>query len=200
MNTQIDFTKTFYNGEMLPFERYKLYNWIIDIKPETVFEVGTGNGGGSTYYISKAIKDREFNSSVYTCDPMRNPDENFFKEFNFVKYYKQNSDIMIKNLINENILPNFIMFDGPENPEVAFNDIIYLENFIEEGTFFCMHDWDYYRPYDKNHSTKSIKIKKHIENSKNWILIEQLFADKKNSNFDNSDYDSVGLCLYKFKK
>jgi hypothetical protein len=103
-------------------------------------------------------------------------------------------------LINENIKPNFIMFDGPEDPEIAYNDIIFLESHIDDGTYFCMHDWDHYRPYDKNHSTKSIKIRKYLENSDKWILIEQLHSDIKNSNFNDDEFDSVGLCLYKYKK
>ena len=52
-----EFTYTKYNGEMLPFERFKLTNWILNIKPTIVFEVGTGNGGGSTYFIAKALKE-----------------------------------------------------------------------------------------------------------------------------------------------
>jgi hypothetical protein len=36
--------------------------------------------------------------------------------------------------------------------------------------------------------------------SNNWDLIEQLHSNIKNSDFDDKEYDSVGFCLYKFKK
>jgi hypothetical protein len=121
-------------------------------------------------------------------------------EFKNIKYYNIYSDVMLQNLINDNIKPNFIMFDGPENPEVAFNDIKFLETYIEDGTYFSMHDWDLYRPYDGSQSVKSVKIREYFENSNNWELIEQLHSNIKNSDFDNKEYDSVGLCLYKFKK
>jgi hypothetical protein len=200
MTEKINFFNNIFDGEMLPYERYKLYNWISEIRPTLVLEVGTGNGGGSTYFISKSIKDNNLNSTVHTCDPVRKPDNEFFNVFDFVKFYKTNSDVMINDLLKNNLIPDFIMFDGPEDPDVALNDIIVLENFIGDGTYFCMHDWDHYRPYDKAHSTKSIKIKDYIENSEKWSLVEQLFADKKNSDFDDLPYDSVGLCLYKFNK
>ena len=200
MTNITDFTHTKYNGEMLPFERFKLTNWILDIKPTIVFEVGTGNGGGSTYFISKALTELNNGGVIYTCDPLRSIDENMLSEFKNIKYYNIYSDIMLKNLINENIKPNFIMFDGPENPEVAFNDIKFLETYIEDGTYFSMHDWDLDRPYDGGQSTKAVKIREYFENSNNWVLIEQLHSNIKNSDFDDKEYDSVGLCLYKFKK
>jgi len=43
------------------------------------------------------------------------------------------------------------------------------------------------------------KIKPYIEKSVEWIEIEILYGDKKNSNFDSLPYDSVGLCLYSYK-
>ena len=200
MHKKINFTETFYNGEMLPYERYKLYNWISEIKPIIIFEVGTGGGGGSTYFISQSIKDNNLNSKIFTCDPIRNPTKEFFDEFPFVHYFKETSQKMLSNLIQLNIKPDFIMFDGPEPPNIAYEDIILLEDVIEDGTYFCMHDWDHYRPYDKNYSTKSVTIREYMENSERWNLQEQLHADIKNSNFDSLEYDSVGLCLYKFKK
>ena len=197
MTEKIDFHKQYFEGEMLPYERYKLYNWILEIKPKVVFEIGTGLGGGSTFYISSALKNSD--SVLYTCDPIRTPEKEFFDSFEFIKYSKEYSDVFLQKLISTNILPNFIMFDGPENPEVAYNDILFLEKHIKNNTYFCMHDWDKYRPYDGNTSTKSVKIRDYIEKSNKWELIEQLHSDKKNSDFDNNTYDSVGLCLYKFK-
>lgn len=198
MNVDFNFNK--FDGEMLPLERYKLYNWITKISPKIIFEVGTGVGGGSTYYIASAIKNSNYNTQLYTCDPFRSPNQDFLNDFNFVKFYKNYSNEMLDILLKSNIIPDFIMFDGPEDPEVAYNDIMILEKYIKQDTYFCMHDWDHYRPYDDNYSTKSIKIREYIENSNNWELIEQLNANTKNSNYDDKEFDSVGLCLYKFNK
>lgn len=194
----LDFRHNYYDGgEMLPLERYKLYNWVLEINPKIVFEVGTGHGGGSTYFISQAIKDK--NSKLFTCDPHRSPTESFLTEFNFITYENVTSNIMISKLLKSGIIPDFIMFDGPEDPEVALNDIILLEKHIKNNTYFCMHDWDEYRDYDKSYSQKSKYIRTYIENSNKWELIEQLYSNKKNSSFDELPFDSVGICLYKFK-
>jgi hypothetical protein len=195
-----DFYHTKYNGEMLPYERFKLTEWVKFINPKVVFEVGTGNGGGSTYFISKTLKELNNNGHIHTCDPFRTIDSNMLLEFDNITYYQINSNEMLENLINTNIKPNFIMFDGPENPEIAYEDIKFLEQYIDNDTYFSMHDWDTHRGYDNGTSTKSIKIREYIENSKNWILIEQLHSNIKNSDFDITPYDSVGICLYKFKK
>jgi hypothetical protein len=200
MNKDFFLDQKFLDGEMLPYERFKLYTWISEIKPKVVFEVGTGTGGGSTFFIASAILNMKLNSTIYTCDPSRSPTKEFLDEFESVKFYRNFSNIVIPDLINNEISPDFIMFDGPEDPMIAYNDLIYLEKYISNDTYFCMHDWDEYRNYDNSRSTKSVKVREYIENSLNWTLVEKLDANIKNSNFDNWEYDSVGLCLYKFKK
>ena len=158
MNENLNFEFNEFGGEMLPFERFKLYNWICEISPKVIFEVGTGLGGGSTYYMSMAIKNNNYDTKLYTCDPSRSPSQYMLDIFGFIKFYKNHSNEMFDILIKSNIIPDFIMFDGPEEPEIAYNDIIELENHIGDGSHFCMHDWDHYRPYDNGHSTKAIKI------------------------------------------
>lgn len=195
-----DFLISPYNGEMLPYERYRLHNWILEIKPKVVFEVGTGNGGGSTYYIANALKKLENGGLIYTCDPERKINEILLSDFKNITYYHKPSFEMLELLINQNIIPDFIMFDGPENPDIALKDIKFLEQYIDENTHFAMHDWDLKRPYDNGTSTKSVKIREYMENSENWVLLEILKSNVKNSDFDDLPYDSVGLCLYKYKK
>jgi hypothetical protein len=196
---EVNFDQSPYTGEMLPYERYKLYNWIIDIKPKIIFEVGTGHGGGSTYYIAEAIKHLNNGGKIYTCDPERTIESTLLQDFPLIQFFPIYSEDMLKNLTEQGLKPDFIMFDGPEDPNIAFNDIKYMENFIDDGTHFSMHDWDLYRPYDGHQSTKSVKIREYMENSDNWVLLEQLYSDRKNST-NNMQYDSVGLCLYKYKR
>lgn len=197
----IDFNNAPNTGmEMLPYERFKLYNWIIDIKPINIIEIGCGLGG-TTYYISESIKTLNIESTIYTCDPSRSPSSSLLKDFPFIKYYPITSNILIEDVISNNIDIDFILFDGPELPDIALDDIKILENYIKNGTYFCMHDWEFTkRGYDNGISTKSEKIRPYIEKSKKWIEIEVLSGLIKNSNYNNDIFDSVGLCLYKFKK
>lgn len=178
-----------YGGEMSALERELLYNWVCSYNPLNVLEIGTGTGGGGCYYMASALKEHNGQGLIYTCDPSRSPEENFFKEFPMVKFYQQRSDKLINYLISNNINIDFIFFDGPENPDTAMNDILTLENFIKSGTKFAMHDWETAeRIFDKAISTKAKKIRPYMENSSKWKLLHQT---------ENCMY-SVGLCLYEF--
>ena len=180
----MNFETTPYKGaEMLPYERAKLYNWIIDLKPTNILEVGCGCGG-ATYYMAEAIK----NGHIYTCDPKRALSTSFLKTYPFVEYHRTRSDVFIQDIIDRNLEIDFIMFDGPENPNVALKDIRILEKYITSGTYFCMHDWEQgKRRYDGQRSVKARKIRSYIGRSKKWEKIEIIPGSKK----------SVGLCLYK---
>jgi hypothetical protein len=194
----INFCDAPYDGaEMLPFERYSLYNWVVNIiKPNNILEVGTGVGG-STYFLSKALEKINLNGKIYTCDPQRSPCDEFFKECNNVIFKNTYSSYLIKEIIDKDICVDYIFFDGPENENVAIEDIKILESHIKPGTYFSMHDWEIVqRGYDNGISIKAKKIRPYMEESQKWKLIEIFSGIKKNSNYDNSPFDSVGLCLY----
>jgi hypothetical protein len=178
--------------EMLPYERLKLYTWVSEIiKPTNVLDIGCGSGGG-TYYISEGMKKCNSKGKVYSCDPSRGPSAEFLNRQTNVDYRKIYSFELISYLIENKIKIDYIFFDGPEDPDVAMRDIITLENYIQSGCYFTMHDWETVpRKYDNQTSTKSLKIRKYIEsNSLVWEHVETL--EGINSS------DSVGLCLYKF--
>lgn len=195
------FKKTKYHGgEMLPYERFKIFNWIKEYKPKNILEIGCGTCGGSTKFMSDALNDIN-GGNIYCCDPSRGPSETFLSRHENVKYFKETSDFLIDKIINENIEIDFAFFDGPENPDIAMNDIKKLEPYIKNGTYFSMHDWHFgARNYDGASSSKSDKIKPYIENSEPWEEIEVLLANKKNNKTGLEEVDSVGLCLYKYKK
>lgn len=183
-----------FGGEMLPFERACLFTWVKACKPRSALEVGTGTGGGGTYYIANAM----LTGALFTCDPVRKPSNKFLEMHHNVRFSPIKSCELIqkmKNLeylyiglgVDEHI--DFIFFDGPEDPQVALDDIQELETFIQPGTKFSMHDWcTEERVYDKGISTKAKLIRPYMEQSDKWKLIEVL---------DNSAA-SVGLCLYEF--
>jgi len=84
-----------------------------------------------------------------------------------------------------------LFFDGPEDPDIAMEDIKILENYIQPECYFSMHDWELEkRKYDNGISTKAKKIRPYMENSSLWKPIEVLEGIESDQ--------SVGLCLYKF--
>lgn len=180
------------SAEMLPFEREKLYNWIKNIiKPATnILETGTGVGG-STYYLSKALEESCASCKVYTCDPSRSPTFEFMEECKNIEFFPTYSNQLIDYLIKQKIKISYVFFDGPEDPLIALDDIKKLEEYIEVGCYFSMHDWETsQRKYDNGVSTKSTSIRPYMESSEKWEKIEVL--DGINS------ADSVGLCLYRY--
>lgn len=178
-----------YVGEMTNLEREFLYNWVLLSKPKTILEIGTGCGGGGCYYMAKALQAINENGILYTCDPARKPNNDFFIEFPNVLFYQTTSNELIQKIIETNVNINFIFFDGPEDPNVAMGDILILEKHIAPGTKFSMHDWEIsQRIYDNVVSTKAQYIRPYMEQSNKWKLLHQL---------ENS-YESVGLCLYEF--
>lgn len=179
-------------SEMLPYERYKLYTWVSEIvKPTNILDTGCGIGGG-TYYLSEGLKKCNPSGKVYSCDPGRGPSQEFFNNHPNVDYRPIYSHEMIEYLVNNKIEIDYLFFDGPEDPDVAMNDILLLEKYIKPGCYFTMHDWEISaRKYDGGTSTKALKIREYFESSPSvWKPIEIL--EGINST------DSVGLCLYKF--
>jgi len=172
-------------GEMTIFERKKLYNYIVENKPNIVLECGSGVGA-STYIIVNALSKK---GKIYSCDPERKP--NFLD--NKLFFSSITSCQMIDDLIKSNIYPDFIFFDEPEDPNIALNDFIELDKYIKIDTIFAMHDWcTNKRKYDNGFSTKAKFIKPYINTLSTWKLIEEISGE---------DYidgeESVGLCFYK---
>jgi len=172
-------------GEMTIYEREKLYNYIKSNNPDIVLECGSG-AGASTYVMINAINEK---SKVYSCDPLRQP---YFSS-NKLFFYKTLSNKLINKLIEDKIYPNFIFFDGPEEPEIALEDFKKLDKYVEIGTIFSMHDWcTKKRKYDNGISTKVELLKPYIKSLDSWELLEEINGEEY-----KKGKESVGLCFYK---
>lgn len=188
-----------FDGEMLPIERLRLYQWIMRYQPQTVLEVGTGVGG-STFYIGEALA--RLGGQLYTCDPLRRPPEAFLERFRrTIQYEPLKSNELIAKMALEGKRPDFVFFDGPEIPSLALDDIRTLESLLADGCMFAMHDWE--QAGGRNAKIVSIKaqrIRPYMEHSPLWQEVELLHGHRKNVWWTKGRFDSVGLCLYRFQK
>jgi ubiquinone/menaquinone biosynthesis C-methylase UbiE len=92
------FITEYEDGEMLPYERYKLYNWILNSKPNNILEIGCGTCGGSSKFMSDAL-DELNNGNIFCCDPSRGPSEKFLEKHPRVNYSKIISTDLINYII-----------------------------------------------------------------------------------------------------
>lgn len=202
-NDLINWISCPYPGELLPLERFLLHHYIFLSCPSVVLEVGCGEGA-STYYIAEALR-KNGRGQLYTCDPIRQPTEQFLWLYSDnVNYFSSDSEFLIDRLISKNTIPSFVFFDGPEDPIVALDDFKRLDPYLQTGTIFSMHDWHTGpnpRIYDNNISTKADLIKPYINSLENWKLIQELSGTEMNEEIDVGDItlpgDSVGLAFYR---
>jgi predicted O-methyltransferase YrrM len=185
-------------GEMLPIERLRLFQWMMEYRPQTVLEVGTGVGG-STFYISEALKRN--GGTLHTCDPERRPPDRFLDRFRGqLVYHALRSTELIDRLIEQSKIPDFLFFDGPEIPSLALEDLRRLEPHLKAGCLFAMHDWEQIGGANPRIvSIKAASVRPYIESSSQWEKIDLLDGHRKNAWWTKGRFDSVGLCLYRFE-
>lgn len=167
------------NGQLSLPERVALHHYVRKFKPTVVFEVGTWRGGGSTFQIVTALQERKY-GHLHTCESNKEHylvartayDRSTFGRGRglkplkgYVTFYNLRSDEMIEKLIGEGIIPEFVFFDGPDDPEVAYTDLKKLEPIMRAGSIFAMHDW---------FNQKAALVKPYLENNPSWSIKEVL--------------------------
>lgn len=162
----------------MPKEREFLHESVIAARPNIVLEVGTWKGGGSTWQILEALK-KNGSGMLYTCET----DNDFFRESKElygndpqIEVCHESSESLISGMIQKNLIPDFIFFDGPEDADTAFKDFITLDPLLKSGCVFMMHDFD-------PPSIKATKIRPFLLSNVDWNVNKILTLP-----------ESVGLC------
>ena len=196
-------------GQMSDIERQKLFEWVYTSEPSMVIEIGGGSGGGSTFSIAEAMarlrdEGKCQNSVLLTADPENGPARGFYGENerykNFIKFLSFSSEF--EYIFPSQILPSpdFLFFDGPEDPTLNLEDFKFFDNIVESGCKFSCHDWETSaRAFDGATSVKASKLRPYIEGLDTWEKVEclsGLSAEWPNTDV-NSRAQSVGLCYYR---
>jgi predicted O-methyltransferase YrrM len=143
-----DFGRDSGEGQLCTVERIALNALVRQEAPETVFEVGTWRGGGSTYFISSALHENG-HGMLYTCES--NPE---FYNHAVTLYQNQLSDLRPfvsfsfgkSNDIYPPILKkigtiDMVMLDGAEDPNQTVREYFMFVLHFRPGSFLICHDW-----------------------------------------------------------
>ena len=168
------------DGQMWPEERALLKATVEAQQPAVALEIGTWKGGGSTFQIASALLHHMY-GTLHTCEPdpeLHNIAKNTYEIELGNKYpvvlYNDYSHNVIQKLINQKLIPDFVLMDGPEDPNVCLNDLRALEDLMKPGSIVSFHDWDLDVRADGAISTKSVLVRPYIESSRKWKLLNYL--------------------------
>lgn len=156
-------------GQLTMAERRFLYDTVIERKPQIALEVGTWKGGGSTLALACGL--RRVGGILHSCEP----DKHLIGVANqlysglpqhiaTVRLHNLRSSELINKLITDKTIPHLVFFDGPEEPNVAIDDLLTLEGHLKLGATFMMHDWEH------QESIKCKMIKPYLRESPKWRI------------------------------
>ena len=178
-----NFERDRFEGQMNPEERKAIFDLIIKEKPETVFEVGTCRGGGSTYFISCALENNDY-GTLFTCENFKefydyaialyNKDEEFQTLAKRIKFHFGNSLAIYPAILRQisedrkkaSLNPLFIDFcilDGGSDSMQMVYDFAMFRPYMPVGSYLICHDWD---------DGKTDYIRPILRNEHDWDMVE----------------------------
>ena len=93
-------------------------------------------------------------------------------------------------------MPEFVFFDGPEDPELLLNCFKEIENYVEIDCVFCMHDWETEKNIYGQTSVKARMLRPYLHKNENWEIVEELSGRPGVYPNDNGK-NSVGMVVAK---
>jgi len=172
-------------GQLWYAERRLLYETVRAYKPETVFEVGTWLGGGSTYFIAQALYDNGF-GTLFTIDSDQFTYSSVVSAYNHyvshlvphVNFHVGLSTTIYPTILQRQKNVDVLFLDGAPDPEQTVKEFIMFEPYLHEGSILIAHDWN---------NEKMEVLRPMIEASTRWTIGKTLTAPK-----------SVGFAVCRF--
>lgn len=161
-------------GQLWRADRKLLYETIRRVKPQTVVEVGTWHGGGSTYFISQALHDNNFGMlHTIEVDPQAYAiaQDNYRRHLphlrNRVRFHFGKATDVYPALLRDLGQIDALFLDGSANPEEALAEFEMFKPFLRKGAVVLMHDWD---------NEKMTLLRPKIEQSSEWHVWQTITA------------------------
>jgi predicted O-methyltransferase YrrM len=161
-------------GQLWRADRKLLYQTIRKIKPNTVLEVGTWHGGGSTYFISQALHDNGF-GVLHTVEIDREAHEAAKDNYRrylphlleHVHFHFGKATEIYPPLLRELRPIDAVFLDGSANAEEALHEFEMFKPFLQRKAVVLMHDWD---------NEKMLLLRPRIEQSSEWRVQQVITA------------------------
>lgn len=171
-------------GEMYKAERKALYDAIIQYQPTHCFEIGTGSGGGSTFFLACAFAELG-RGKVITLEVAGNAALQNYQRFlpgllPFVEFLTGGDPALFMPFIEDNgVIVECVFLDGSDNSEETVAQYKFLEPFFRPGSILMAHDWN---------SEKMRLLRPIIEGDPDWSIEVQL-----------SEPESVGFIVARYQ-
>lgn len=159
-------------GQLWISERKLLYETIRRYKPQTVFEVGTWYGGGSTYFISQALYENGggvLHTIEENAEAHARAKENYARYLphllTHVQFHCGKSTEVYPALLREQANVDALFLDGAADPTETMAEFELFEPYLGAKSVMLMHDWD---------NEKMESLRPRLEASPEWKQMETL--------------------------
>lgn len=160
----------FIPGQMYAAERKRLYDMVLKYKPEHCFEIGTADGGGSTYFIASAF-EKLGKGKLYTLESYPYLFKKTRKKYNIflrrllphVKFILGDTTKSFDKYIGSEIQCLFL--DGADDAQQTLNQYHEFSPYFKSGAILMIHDWN---------TEKTAAIKPALLNDPKWEKIMEL--------------------------
>jgi len=177
----------FLPGQMYKAERKALYEIVREARPDYCFEIGTYTGGGSTFFISKALKDNS-KGKLFTTESDRSLYEKaerryqkyIRRQYPYITFIHSSKPDAFSDRLREKDKTNMIFLDGAEDGQQTLDQYEFFKPYFKDGTILALHDWN---------TEKTVKVKPVILGDSHWVKLTEL-----------QQPESVGFAIFKYGK
>jgi len=155
-------------GQMYRADRRGLYDAIIKYEPRHCFEIGTGSGGGSTFFLASAFAELG-QGKVYTLEidksntALRNYQMFLSNLLPFVEFVTGDSPSLFLPFIDDSV--DCVFLDGAEDRQQTLDQYEFFKPYFRPGSILMAHDWN---------TAKMELLKPVLENSPDWEIEVEL--------------------------
>lgn len=135
-------------GQLWAAERKLLYTAIKNHRPLTCFEIGTWKGGGSTLFVSQALKENgagvlhTIEIDRHFFDEARKNYQNLLPQLlPHVKFHFGDYNEIYANVLEESGHIDFLFLDGAEDGKQTLEQYRFFEPYLRAGSVVLAHDW-----------------------------------------------------------